>query len=43
VELIEAGDGVGAEEHWRAHMAVAGRVMLGQESTTVIDLLHHEH
>jgi DNA-binding FadR family transcriptional regulator len=40
--LMEAGDGGAAEEHWRAHMAVVSRVMLGQEATTVIDLLHHE-
>ncbi len=39
--LIEAGDGAAAEEHWRAHMAVVGRVMLGQRATTVIDLLDH--
>ncbi|HKE73047.1 MAG TPA: FCD domain-containing protein [Acidimicrobiales bacterium] len=39
LELIEAGDAAGAEEHWRAHMAVVGRVMLGQGATTVVDLL----
>jgi DNA-binding FadR family transcriptional regulator len=42
LELLEAGDGPGAEDHWRAHMAVVGRVMLGQEATTVVDLLHHQ-
>lgn len=40
-ELIEAGDGAAAEEHWRAHMAVVGHVLLGQEASTVVDLLHH--
>jgi DNA-binding FadR family transcriptional regulator len=40
VELLEAGDAAGAEEHWRAHMAVVGRVMLGQKASTVVDLLH---
>src|SRR4051794_22513142 len=40
LELIEAGDAAGAEEHWRAHMAVVGRVMLGQKAATVVDLLH---
>jgi len=40
-ELIEAGDAVEAEAHWRKHMAVVGRVMLGQEATTVIDLMNH--
>jgi GntR family transcriptional repressor for pyruvate dehydrogenase complex len=39
--LIVAGDGAGAEEHWRAHMSVVSRVMLGQRATTVIDLLDH--
>jgi len=41
LSLIEAGDGTGAEEHWRAHMSVVSRVMLGQRATTVIDLLDH--
>jgi GntR family transcriptional regulator, transcriptional repressor for pyruvate dehydrogenase complex len=40
-DLIEAGDGNQAEEHWRAHMVVVGRVMLGQDATTVIDLMDH--
>jgi DNA-binding FadR family transcriptional regulator len=40
-ELIESGDAAQAEEHWRSHMAVVGRVMLGQEATTVIDLMDH--
>jgi GntR family transcriptional repressor for pyruvate dehydrogenase complex len=41
LDLLQAGDGPAAEEHWRAHMGVVGRVMLGQESSTVVDLLHH--
>jgi GntR family transcriptional regulator, transcriptional repressor for pyruvate dehydrogenase complex len=41
LELIEAGDASAAEEHWRAHMAVVGRVMLGQQASTVVELLHH--
>jgi GntR family transcriptional regulator, transcriptional repressor for pyruvate dehydrogenase complex len=41
LELLEAGDGVAAEEHWRSHMQVVGRVMLGQQASTVVDLLHH--
>jgi GntR family transcriptional repressor for pyruvate dehydrogenase complex len=41
LDLLEAGDGAAAEEHWRAHMQVVGRVMLGQEASTVVDLLHH--
>jgi GntR family transcriptional regulator, transcriptional repressor for pyruvate dehydrogenase complex len=40
LELIETGDAAGAEEHWRAHMAVVGRVMLGQQASTVVELLH---
>jgi DNA-binding FadR family transcriptional regulator len=43
VELIERGDAPGAEDHWRAHMGVVSKVMLGRDaSSTVIDLLHHE-
>jgi DNA-binding FadR family transcriptional regulator len=40
-ELIDSGDAPAAEAHWRSHMAVVGRVMLGQEATTVIDLMNH--
>ena len=40
LELIEAGDTSGAEDHWRAHMAVVGRLLLGQQASTVVDLLH---
>jgi DNA-binding FadR family transcriptional regulator len=40
-DLIEAGDAEAAEEHWAAHMAVVGRVLLGHQATTVIDLLDH--
>jgi len=41
LDLLEAGDGPAAEEHWRSHMQVVGRVMLGQEASTVVDLLDH--
>jgi DNA-binding FadR family transcriptional regulator len=40
-DLIEAGDVDGAEEHWRTHMAVVGKVMLGQQAKTVVDLMDH--
>ncbi len=41
LELLDAGDAVAAEEHWRSHMQVVGRVMLGQDAATVVDLLDH--
>jgi DNA-binding FadR family transcriptional regulator len=41
LELVAAGDGPAAEEHWRSHMQVVGRVLLGQEASTVVDLLNH--
>jgi GntR family transcriptional regulator, transcriptional repressor for pyruvate dehydrogenase complex len=41
LELLDEGDAVTAEDHWRSHMQVVGRVMLGQEASTVVDLLHH--
>ena len=41
LDLLEAGDGAAAEKHWRAHMQVVGRVLLGQKASTVVDLLHH--
>ena len=39
LELLEAGEAAAAEKHWRDHMAVVGRIMLGQKASTVIDLL----
>lgn len=41
LDLIEAGDGPAAEAHWRAHMHVVGKVLLGPRAATVVDLLHH--
>ena len=41
LELIAVGAGIEAEEHWRTHMTVVARVMLGQRAKTVIDLLDH--
>jgi GntR family transcriptional regulator, transcriptional repressor for pyruvate dehydrogenase complex len=41
VALIEAGEADAAEEHWRTHMAVVGKVLLGQQAKTVVDLLDH--
>jgi GntR family transcriptional regulator, transcriptional repressor for pyruvate dehydrogenase complex len=41
LDLLEAGEGAAAEEHWRAHMQVVGRVMLGQKASTVVDLIDH--
>lgn len=40
IDLVDAGDAAAAEEHWRAHMQVVGRVMLGQRASAVVDLLH---
>jgi GntR family transcriptional repressor for pyruvate dehydrogenase complex len=41
VSLIEAGKASEAEAHWRTHMTVVRRVLLGQRAHTVIDLMHH--
>mgnify|MGYP000914786210 CR=1 FL=1 len=41
VELIADGKAEEAEEHWRAHMAVVGRVLLGHKAQTVVDLMDH--
>jgi GntR family transcriptional repressor for pyruvate dehydrogenase complex len=40
-DLIEAGDADGAEAHWQTHMDVVGKVVLGQQARTVVDLLDH--
>lgn len=39
--LIEAGDADAAEAHWRTHMGVVGKVLVGQRAKTVIDLYDH--
>jgi len=36
VDLIEAGDGSGAEAHWRAHMAAAGEVWMARVGSDAI-------
>lgn len=42
VALVEAGDAAEAEAHWRTHLTVVGRVLLGKgAATTVIDLMDH--
>jgi GntR family transcriptional repressor for pyruvate dehydrogenase complex len=41
VDLIDAGVAEAAEEHWRKHMVIVGRVMLGQQARTVVDLMDH--
>lgn len=40
-DLVEAGDAEAAEEHWRTHMGIVGRVLLGQRAQTVVDLMDH--
>lgn len=40
VDLIEAGDGPGAEAHWKAHMIAAGKVWLEEVGPhSLVDLL----
>lgn len=41
LELLTEGDGAAAEKYWLSHMRVVGRVMLGQEASTVVDLFDH--
>jgi DNA-binding FadR family transcriptional regulator len=43
LDLIERGEGDAAEDHWRDHMQVVGKVLLGQQASTVVDLLHHHY
>jgi DNA-binding FadR family transcriptional regulator len=41
VDLIEAGDGTGAEEHWTLHVGKAGGVWLKSVAAKdIIDLFH---
>jgi DNA-binding FadR family transcriptional regulator len=40
-ELVEAGDAEAAEQHWRTHMGIVGKIVLGQQAKTVVDLMDH--
>ncbi len=40
-DLIEAGDGDGAQAHWNAHMGRLRRALLGERAGALIDLNHH--
>jgi DNA-binding FadR family transcriptional regulator len=41
LELIAIGASIDAEVHWRNHMEAVGKVMIGQQAKSVIDLLDH--
>ena len=41
IELIAIGASIDAEVHWRHHMEAVGKVMIGQQAKSVIDLLDH--
>jgi DNA-binding FadR family transcriptional regulator len=41
IELIAIGASIDAEVHWRNHMEAVGKVMIGQQAKSVIDLLDH--
>ena len=41
IELLAIRASIEAEAHWRAHMKAVGKVMIGQQATTVIDLFDH--
>jgi GntR family transcriptional repressor for pyruvate dehydrogenase complex len=38
---VRAGKASEAEAHWREHMTVVGRVLLGSRASTVVDLDDH--
>ena len=41
MELIALGAGHEAEVHWRAHMEVVGKIILGQRAKRIVDLFDH--
>lgn len=39
VTFVEAGDAAGAEDHWRTHMRVSGKILAGAaQAKTIVDL-----
>jgi GntR family transcriptional repressor for pyruvate dehydrogenase complex len=41
VEMIASGASQEAEQHWRTHMEVVGKVILGQRAKRIVDLFDH--
>ena len=41
IELIAIGASNDAEAHWHTHMDAVGKMMIGQQAKTVIDLFNH--
>jgi DNA-binding FadR family transcriptional regulator len=41
LELVDDGDASDAEEHWRTHMAVIGKIMLGEKAADIVDFTQH--
>ena len=39
IELIEQGDEAGAEELWRKHLTEAGKILVGDNGQTLVDVL----
>jgi DNA-binding FadR family transcriptional regulator len=42
LELLDAGDAVGAEEHWRRHLAEASQASVGDDASAMVDVVHHD-
>jgi DNA-binding GntR family transcriptional regulator len=42
LELLDAGDAVAAEEHWRRHLAEVSQASVGENASTLVDMVHHD-
>lgn len=42
LELLDAGDAVGAEEHWRKHLTVTRWESVGDDGSALVDMVHHD-
>jgi DNA-binding FadR family transcriptional regulator len=41
IDLIDAGDGLAAEQHWHEHLKVVGRMLLGHRAEARVELQRH--
>jgi DNA-binding FadR family transcriptional regulator len=39
VKLLQGGDGVAAQRHWRLHLEAVERFMIGQSDTALVEVL----
>jgi GntR family transcriptional regulator, transcriptional repressor for pyruvate dehydrogenase complex len=42
LDLLDDGDAVAAEEHWRRHLAEVSQASIGDNASALVDMVHHD-